>query len=168
MAGQRWDWDGVRFAVLHPPAAYYDTPGLKTNDLSCVVRVDSDFGSALLTGDIEARSEAQLLRDDPQALAVDVLVVPHHGSRTSSTPEFIAATRRRSRCSRRAIAIASGTRARTSSPVIRRRCAVPSTDFDGALTFEFAPGAAPTRAERTHDRRYWREAPVREASAAPD
>ena len=169
-AGQRWDWDGVRFAVLHPPAAFYDTAGLKTNDLSCVVRVESVSGSALLTGDIEARSETELLRDVSEALKVDVLVVPHHGSRTSSTPPFIAATAA-------AIAVFTpGYRNRFGHPrpdvVARYRAAgaqIRRTDFDGALTFDFAPGAAPTpRAERVRDRRYWREAPVRDANAASE
>ena len=65
--------------------------GLKPNDLSCVVRIESDHGSVLLTGDLEARGEQELVRRDPAALKADVLLVPHHGSRTSSTPAFIAA-----------------------------------------------------------------------------
>jgi len=167
VAGQRWEWDGVRFAVLHPPAAYYEIPRLKTNDLSCVVRVDSDHGSVLLTGDIEARSEDELLRGDPDALAVDVLLVPHHGSRTSSTPAFIAATTA-------SIAVFTpGYRNRFGHPrpdVVARYEAAGAqlwrTDLDGALIFDFVPGVAlAPRAERAHDRRYWREVPVRDAGA---
>jgi competence protein ComEC len=166
VAGQRWEWDGVRFAVLHPPPAYYALPGLKTNDLSCVVRVDSHYGSALLTGDIEARSEAELLRGDPGALAVDVLLVPHHGSRTSSTPPFIAAA------AAPFVVFTPGYRNRFGHPrpdVVARYAATGAqlrrTDQDGALVFEFFPGAplAP-RAQRAHDRRYWREAPEPDAT----
>ncbi len=64
-SGQHWEWDGVRFRVLQPGPAHYANARLKTNDLSCVVRVESDFGTALLTGDLEARGELELVRDDP-------------------------------------------------------------------------------------------------------
>jgi competence protein ComEC len=58
-AGQSWTWDGVRFEVLQPTVEHYANPRLKPNDLSCVIRVDSDYGSALLTGDLEARGELE-------------------------------------------------------------------------------------------------------------
>ena len=170
VAGQGWEWDGVRFTVLHPPDSFYGTPRLKTNDLSCVVRVESNYGSALLTGDIEARSESEILRGASVVLKVDVLIVPHHGSRTSSTPPFIEGASA-------AIAVFTpGYRNRFGHPrpevVARYRAAgaqIRRTDFDGALTFDFAPGAARTpRSERAQNRRYWREAPVRDANAAPD
>src|SRR5262249_48960664 len=90
-AGQDWRWDGVRFTILQPAAALYATPYAKPNDLSCVLRVDSDDGSVLLTGDLEARGELDLVRSNSTALRADVLLVPHHGSRTSSTLAFIDA-----------------------------------------------------------------------------
>lgn len=167
-AGQRWEWDGVRFAVLHPPLASYGDPGAKANDLSCVVRVESGWGSALLTGDIEAKSEMELLRAAPWALKADVLVVPHHGSRSSSTPQFIAATAA-------AVAVFTpGYRNRFGHPrpdvVARYRAAgaqIRRTDFEGALTFDFAPGAACAPcAERARERRYWRETPLYDAEAS--
>lgn len=90
-AGQSWEWDGVRFDMLHPALADYAGPG-KSNDLSCVLRVSAGAGQVLLTGDIEARSERALLaRYGAQALRADVLLVPHHGSRTSSTDAFVGA-----------------------------------------------------------------------------
>jgi len=170
VAGQHWEWDGVRFAVLHPTAAYYAVPRLKTNDLSCVVRVESAHGSTLLTGDIEAKSEVQLLGRDPDSLRVDVLIVPHHGSRTSSTPPFVAAT------AAPVAVFTPGYRNRFAHPrpdVVARYEASGAqlwrTDYDGALTFDFAPGASLTpRAERAHDLRYWRETPVRDAGVDPD
>jgi competence protein ComEC len=94
-AGQGWDWDGVRFDLLHPTAASYAVDRLKSNDRSCVLRIATDSGAVLLTGDIEARSEQELLARDPQALRAAVLVAPHHSSRTSSTQEFIAAVQPR-------------------------------------------------------------------------
>jgi len=162
-AGQGWTWDDVRFTVLHPTAAHYATAGLKPNDLSCVVRIESHHGSVLLTGDLEARGEQELVQRDPAALRADVLLVPHHGSRTSSTPAFIAAVAPD-------IAVSTaGYRNRFGHPrpdvVARYELAgIRSyrTDLDGALTFTFGPDASHTpRAERDHERRYWYDVPVR-------
>lgn len=85
--GEQWEWDGVRFEILHPEGG----DGSR-NDQSCVLRVQGRW-TVLLAGDIEARAERQLLARDAQALRADVLVAPHHGSKTSSTPAFVAAVR---------------------------------------------------------------------------
>jgi competence protein ComEC len=87
-AGQRWHWDGVDFTVLYPDPA---SP-LSGNNASCVLRVENAAGALLLTGDIEAAVERRLIRNQPDALGARVVVAPHHGSRSSSTAEFIAAT----------------------------------------------------------------------------
>lgn len=168
-AGQSWEWDGVRFAILQPASSLYDAPRVKPNDLSCVVRIDSNHGSVLLTGDLEARGELDLVRRDAGALKADVLLVPHHGSLTSSTPAFIAAVAPE-------IAVYTpGYRNRFGHPrpaVVARYDLAGirtfRTDYDGALTFTFAPITSRLpRAEREHDRRYWRDAPVREPVLPP-
>ncbi len=92
LAGQRWEWDGVRFVMLHPEALTEGVVPRKTNDVACVLRVEAGAHRLLLTSDIEAISEAGLLAREGAKLASDVLVVPHHGSRTSSSAAFIAAT----------------------------------------------------------------------------
>ena len=165
IAGTRWRWDGVEFAILYPFDSTYLEPRIKTNDLSCVLRVSGAGGSVLLTGDIEARAESALLARDAGALRADLLIVPHHGSRTSSTPAFIAAVRP-------AVAVYTpGYRNRFGHPrpeIVARYAAAGirayRTDYDGALSFAFGARAvlAPSL-ERERDRRYWRDAPLHAA-----
>ncbi len=90
-AGQHWQWDGVRFEILHPTLESYDRRNVRGNDLSCVLKVSTASGSALLTGDIERRAEAEMVARDASGLRADVLLIPHHGSKTSSTQPFIDA-----------------------------------------------------------------------------
>ena len=88
--GEQWNWDGVRFEILHPA----EGGGLTGNNASCVLRIESEGGqSVLLTGDIERQAEQLLLREAVGQLAVDVLVVPHHGSKTSSSIDFVEAVK---------------------------------------------------------------------------
>lgn len=110
-AGQHWAWDNVSFEVLHPSLESYENAEIKDNNRSCVIKVTSQFGSILLTGDIEKEAEKALLEHALQAnihkasgdailennllksagLQSDALIVPHHGSKTSSTVDFVQA-----------------------------------------------------------------------------
>lgn len=85
-AGQQWRWDGVLFSVLHPQVGVANS---KRNDNSCVLMVQAGMHKILLTGDIESNSEQQLGLRYGDSLRADVLLVPHHGSKTSSSWEFI-------------------------------------------------------------------------------
>lgn len=152
-AGERWTWDGVEFALLHPLPGAADA---RSNHLSCVLRIAAGGRRALLTADIEASDEAALLARDPAGLAADVLLVPHHGSSGASTPEFVAATG-----AAEAI-VAAGYRNRFGHPqpaVVDRYaaagCRLWRTDRDGAISVELGPDGVAIGAWRAERRRYW-------------
>lgn len=84
-AGQQWVWDSVRFEVLYPAAQDVKQ---RSNDDSCVLRIEGRYGSALLTADLEARGELALLQRHA-SLHADWVLAPHHGSQTSSLPDFV-------------------------------------------------------------------------------
>jgi competence protein ComEC len=157
--GIAWEWDDVRFAMLHPPLELYADPRVKTNDRSCVLRIEAHGRVALLAGDIEARTEASLVREGPVSLAADVLIVPHHGSRTSSTPAFVSAV------APIVAIVTAGYRNRFKHPrpdvVARYRrigAEVPRTDRDGAIGVTLSARAPVVSAERREHRRYWLDA----------
>lgn len=88
-AGQQWHWQGIRVRVLWPEAGH--RADNSRNNGSCVLRLEGEGWSLLLPGDIEKEAEAALVARWGSALRSDLLVVPHHGSRTSSTQAFVAA-----------------------------------------------------------------------------
>lgn len=89
-AGQRWRWDGVDFEVLHPFEADY-RGFTRPNAVSCVLRIGNGRATALLAGDIEWLQEAALVARTPGLLRADLLLAPHHGSKTSSSAAFLDA-----------------------------------------------------------------------------
>lgn len=156
-AGQGWEWDGVRFEMLHPAAGALER---RTNNLSCVLKVTARGGAMLLTGDIEREAEAALLERDAGALRADVLLVPHHGSRTSSSAGFIAAV------APRAAVVPAGYRNRFGHPaadVVERYAAagvaLRRTDREGALAARLSAQGVEIEGERERRRRYWHDAP---------
>jgi competence protein ComEC len=149
-AGERWEWDGVRFEFLHPAAG---APAAKRNNQSCVLRIATAGGSMLLTGDIERAAELQLLN---QEISSDILLVPHHGSRTSSTAEFIDAV------APRWAVVPVGYRNRFGHPtrevLERYRAAgaqVLRTDRDGAIAVRLSETDIGLKTERQERARYW-------------
>lgn len=87
IAGQTWQWDGVTFTILHPAEDFADT---KKNNRSCVLKIANPHHRVLLTADIERPAEKWLLKQAAD-IPADVLLLPHHGSKTSSSPAFIQA-----------------------------------------------------------------------------
>jgi competence protein ComEC len=149
-AGQAWTWDDVTFDVLHPA----DANATGDNSTSCVLRIRGRSASGLLTGDIEAEAEADLLA---RGLApADVVVVPHHGSRTSSSEPFVSALRPQFAL------ISAGYRNRWGFPraeVLARWQAVGArtltTADAGAIELSFARGRVELREHRRASARYW-------------
>jgi competence protein ComEC len=138
-AGSVWHWDGFVFEVLHP-AFGADLPD--DNAGSCVLRISGAGVRLLLPGDIESRVEADLVAE-PDFTAVDLVVAPHHGSRTSSSADFVRATRPRY------VVFSTGFRNRWHFPateVVERwrqsGACVLDTGDEGALQFEMKPGSA--------------------------
>ncbi|MDP7146748.1 MAG: DNA internalization-related competence protein ComEC/Rec2 [Pseudomonadales bacterium] len=85
VAGESWYWGSVQFQYLHPST----TLPSNENNRSCVLKVTSGDRGILIPGDIEAAVERELIKH--WSLSADVLVAPHHGSRTSSSAAFINA-----------------------------------------------------------------------------
>ena len=97
-AGQRWTWDAVKFEVLHPQLGSYEDAAWTDNNRSCVLKITSASGSLLLTGDIEKSVELALIESQASQQAFiplksDVMIAPHHGSKTSSSAGFIEAVK---------------------------------------------------------------------------
>ncbi len=79
-----WNWDGVSFEFFPLPQS-----SRKKNNHSCILKVSTNRGSMLLTGDIERSAERYLVKKYKDALASSFLLVPHHESKTSSSALFL-------------------------------------------------------------------------------
>jgi competence protein ComEC len=149
--GQQWQWDGVAFEILHPP------PGFESlgNESSCVLKVTASGGSMLIAGDIEARAEAALSR--VPALRADVVVVPHHGSATSSSAAFVRGVQP----SFAVVSAAYDSRWGFPKPQVSRRwrsagAALLVTGDAGAVRIDLGAEGPAARGSRASRRRYWR------------
>jgi competence protein ComEC len=145
------DLGGVRVDVLAPcPDSLFDRD---PNDNSIVLRVSYGARAFLFVGDAEHAEEADLVRLDAARLRADVLKVGHHGSRTSSSPAFLAAV------APREAVISCGARNRFGHPAPTTLDALAAadariwrTDHDGAVTMttdgrslDITSAATPTR-----------------------
>jgi competence protein ComEC len=159
-SGERWVWDEVKFTVLNPASeALGGASAASDNDRSCVLLVEGGGGRLLLTGDISRRVEGDVA-DQIGAGAPLVLVVPHHGSKSSSSAEFLGALKP-------VFALVSAgwhNRFGHPNPLIVERYAqagipLENTAAEGALRVAFPATAAPNivARERRRQRRYWRE-----------
>lgn len=160
VAGQHWEWDRVRFTMLSPePDASGPPPARGDNDRSCVLLIEGEGGRLLLPGDVSRRVEPAIAARIGDVDKPLVLIVPHHGSRSSSSEAFVAATHPR------LAVVSAGWRSRFGHPhpeiVERYREAgtdLRNTAADGAVRIAFpADGPPRARGERARRPRYWRE-----------
>jgi len=160
--GGGWEWDGVRFRFLHPSPGF---PYLR-NESSCVLRVETAHGAALLTGDVGEVVEQRLLRAQRQDLRADVVFAPHHGSGGSSRQAFVAASQAR------LVLVSAGHANRFGHPraeVVRRwrdsGAEVLNTAQSGAVRVWIGRGGLQVRERRSWKARLW-DAAERQRSAA--
>ncbi len=153
--GRAWHWDGVRFQILHPESI---NKLEKENNQSCVLMVKSEFGTILLPGDIEREAEYQLLEAYPEQLRADILVAPHHGSKTSSTEAFIKAVQPEF------VLYPTGYRNRYRFPyhkVVKQYAVAGASQFEtarhGAIIFKLDANGGKSRPQlaRYAQQRYW-------------
>lgn len=158
--GQRWQWDGVDFEILSPAPDSI----MSGNNASCVLSIAAPGGRVLLPGDIEREVEGELWREGALA-PVDILLLPHHGSRSSSTPLFVEALR-----PRYAVATADYRnrygfpKADVSARYREAGATLLVTGYTGAVEFrlDHALGLAEPVLHRVAGRRYWHHLPVPE------
>jgi competence protein ComEC len=159
MDGQAWEWDGVHFEVLHPTAESYAVEKIRDNNRGCVLKISTGKHSVLLAADIEKESEWRLLKQHEEQLPATLLVVPHHGSKTSSVNAFVAAIHPRY------AVFTVGYRNRFGHPrveVVERYREIGSellrSDKDGAIVVEMdMQNISVERYRKTHAR-YWQQA----------
>jgi competence protein ComEC len=160
LAGQAWAWDGVVFEVLHPLRLPAKSERVSSNARSCVLRIANGRHAALLTGDIEAAQESALIAaETPQRLMADILLVPHHGSKTSSSGAFLDAV------SPQVAVFQVGYRNRYGHPhpqvwqrYVARDIDGLRTDKTGAVVIETDGNVLDVQTARTIRPRYWSSA----------
>lgn len=165
-AGDAWWWDGVHFEILHPVQPKSAGQKRTTNESSCVLKVTTSHGSVLLPADIGLSTEAELLLRARDLLPSTVLIVPHHGSKSSSSEAFVRQVnptyaiftvgyRNRFGHPREEVV----NRYREQGSLLRR------SDYDGAIQLRFAQGGVTVDTWRRLNRRFWHdEFPVMNAA----
>ena len=96
--GQTWQWDGVTFSILHPTEHEQTQPTLPDNAMSCVLHISNGQRSALLAGDVGTAQERAIIarqQAEPASLRADILLVGHHGSKTSTSAAWLDAVQPR-------------------------------------------------------------------------
>ena len=154
--GMAWNWDGVEFELLHPDDNDYQ----RKNNSACVLMVRASGGRALLPADIERRAEQSLVSRYGDKLHANILVAPHHGSRTSSTKQILQ------RVQPRWILVPAGYRNRYHHPhpdIVKRYrrtgAVILDSAAEGAITLMVGTAGIEAQSYRRDYRRYWHHRP---------
>lgn len=156
------EWDGVQFQILHPAPDFLTYLG-RDNNYSCVLKMTPVRGSLLLTGDIQKEAENFLVKHSLKLLETAVLVIPHHGSNTSSSAHFITAvTPRLALASAGYLNIWKFPHADVLQRYRKYTTQILDTATAGAITLRFtAEGISPPVLAREQFRRYWHDQKVK-------
>ena len=168
--GDSWRWDGVEFDVLHPTSTAYNETR-KTNNMGCVIKITAPGGTVLMTADIEKLVEAELVNRAGGELKSDVLIVPHHGSKTSSTDALLDAVQP----TLAVLPVGYRNRFRHPHPDVQSRYVargipIRRTDWEGAITLKFATdaiGKPSIESYRSQRQRYWTDMPQTQVAGEP-
>jgi competence protein ComEC len=168
-AGQRVSLGALELTVLNPPAALYDRPRATTNQKSCVILAQIGATRALLTGDVPAREEAAMVAASGPDLRAQVMVAPHHGSKTSSSELFIDAV------APRWVSVQAGYRSRFGHPhpevvarYARHQARIVRSDWSGAARWRFGTdGSVALEQWRLDYARYWLNQPAKWVNSNP-
>ena len=153
-AGDEWRWDGVHFRVLHPPKKWRSND----NNRSCVLQIRHTTGNILLTGDIEKSAEEWLISQYGDNLSSNIMIAPHHGSKSSSSYRFVDMVHPQT------VVFSAGYRNRYGFPhaTITQRyqeigAQLVDTASQGAVTFLFdaSDGLQIQTGHRQYSKRYW-------------
>jgi competence protein ComEC len=165
--GDAWEWDGVRFLLLHPTPDDY-LAKRTTNAMSCVLKIASSRGSILIPGDLEGAAAAELLVRHAGVVRADVLVAPHHGGKHTSSPDFVAAV------GAREVIFPVGYRNRFGHPwpeVLERFSStgaqIHRTDVAGAVRVKLDGAGWNIVHERDARPRYWHNASLQHPAYSP-
>jgi len=156
-AGFSWQWDGVIFTFLSPPQ---EIEFRGKNNNACVLKIMTAYGSILVPADVEQEAEQWLVKTQPIHLQADLLIAPHHGSKTSSTLAFLQAV------NPKWIVIPADAPNRFSFPhqsVIKRYQAIGVEYFvtgkTGAFTVKFKASGVEMESYRARYGKYWNQLP---------
>ncbi|MFK7794300.1 MAG: DNA internalization-related competence protein ComEC/Rec2 [Gammaproteobacteria bacterium] len=152
--GDEWQWDEVKFEILHPPKKWQSND----NNRSCVLQIKHAAGNILVPGDIEKSTEEWLISQYDDYLSSDIIIAPHHGSKSSSSYRFVDLVHPQT------VVFSAGYRNRYGFPhaTITQRyeeigAQIVETVSQGAVTFLFDAdkGLRKQAGHRQDSKRYW-------------
>ena len=168
--GQRFSLGALQLSVLNPPGALYERPKATTNQKSCVILARIGATRVLLTGDVPVREEAAMVAAFGSELRAQLMVAPHHGSKTSSSEALLDAV------APGWVSVQAGYRSRFGHPhpevvarYARHGARIIRSDWSGAARWRFgADGSVALEQWRLDHGRYWLNQPAKWVNSSPE